>query len=128
MLLSQAASTSITPLAGGYQPQRVLAIYPFTLASHCYNGAQHRHETYDGQYRAMFVVNCNVDAGESLTFKEAKEESKKHRSRDARVQAQTAAQAELFHPVKCNDCRTVVAVYDADEVYHFFNVISGAID
>jgi hypothetical protein len=99
---------------------------PACLTTLCFDCQQH--DTYEGQYRAMFVVNCNVDAGETLTFKEAKGEAKKHRSRDARMQAQKDAHAERFHPVKCNDCRTVVAVYDTDEVYHFFNVITGAID
>ncbi|XP_068232918.1 E2F-associated phosphoprotein-like [Palaemon carinicauda] len=31
---------------------------------------------------------------------------------------------EIFHPVFCNICNTKVAVYDKDEVYHFFNVLS----
>ncbi|KAK2706029.1 hypothetical protein QYM36_016152 [Artemia franciscana] len=29
-----------------------------------------------------------------------------------------------YHPVKCGECGTEVAVYDQDEIYHFFNVIS----
>lgn len=31
---------------------------------------------------------------------------------------------ELFHPVLCSICNTKVAVYDKEEVYHFFNVLS----
>ncbi|XP_063592003.1 E2F-associated phosphoprotein-like [Penaeus indicus] len=31
---------------------------------------------------------------------------------------------EIFHPVMCNICNTKVAVYDKDEVYHFFNVVT----
>ncbi|XP_064086847.1 E2F-associated phosphoprotein-like [Macrobrachium nipponense] len=31
---------------------------------------------------------------------------------------------ELFHPVLCSICKTKVAVYDKEEVYHFFNVVS----
>nr|XP_045583329.1 uncharacterized protein LOC123746098 isoform X1 [Procambarus clarkii] len=31
---------------------------------------------------------------------------------------------ELFHPVTCKICNTKVAVYDKDEVYHFFNIVT----
>jgi hypothetical protein len=31
---------------------------------------------------------------------------------------------ECFHPVRCSVCNTEVGVYDKDEVYHFFNVLS----
>lgn len=31
---------------------------------------------------------------------------------------------ELFHPVTCTICNTKVAVYDTDEVYHFFNIVT----
>ncbi|XP_076030833.1 E2F-associated phosphoprotein-like [Oratosquilla oratoria] len=29
-----------------------------------------------------------------------------------------------FHPVLCNICGTKVAVYDEDEIYHFFNIVT----
>lgn len=31
---------------------------------------------------------------------------------------------DVFHPVMCKICNTKVAVYDSDEVYHFFNVVT----
>ncbi|XP_042211413.1 E2F-associated phosphoprotein-like isoform X2 [Homarus americanus] len=31
---------------------------------------------------------------------------------------------ETYHPVTCKICNTKVAVYDKDEVYHFFNVVT----
>lgn len=31
---------------------------------------------------------------------------------------------EVYHPVRCEQCNTEVGVFDKDEVYHFFNVIS----
>lgn len=31
---------------------------------------------------------------------------------------------DMFHPVMCKICNTKVAVYDSDEVYHFFNVVT----
>ena len=97
---------------------------PACLMTVCFDCQQHEH--YSGQWRAMFVVNCNADISETLTFKEAK--SGKRRSKAQRVEDQKTAEAEMFFPVKCNECKTVVGVYDSDEIYHFFNVISGAID
>jgi len=32
---------------------------------------------------------------------------------------------EAYHPVRCSVCNTEVGVYDRDEVYHFFNILSG---
>jgi hypothetical protein len=31
---------------------------------------------------------------------------------------------ESFHPVKCAACSTHVAMFDCDEVFHFFNVVT----
>lgn len=31
---------------------------------------------------------------------------------------------ELYHPVQCSECSTEVAVFDKDEVYHFFNILA----
>ena len=31
---------------------------------------------------------------------------------------------DIYHPVMCKICNTKVAVYDSDEVYHFFNVVT----
>lgn len=41
-----------------------------------------------------------------------------------RVSFETDAVDEIFHPVMCTICNTKVAVYDKDEVYHFFNVVT----
>ena len=30
---------------------------------------------------------------------------------------------EIYNPVKCDVCATEIAVFDSEEVYHFFNVI-----
>jgi hypothetical protein len=29
-----------------------------------------------------------------------------------------------YHPVRCDQCKTEIAMYDTDEVYHFFNVVA----
>uniref|UniRef100_A0A8R1HPJ2 Uncharacterized protein n=2 Tax=Caenorhabditis japonica TaxID=281687 RepID=A0A8R1HPJ2_CAEJA len=33
--------------------------------------------------------------------------------------------SDLYTPVKCASCATLVAMMDSDEVYHFFNVLAG---
>ena len=84
----------------------------------------------------MFVMNCKVLRDEILRYKEPKKRKfKRHRKQEAAAMA-TAQQAgfssdvtegseQIFHPVKCDKCDTEVAVFDDDEIYHFFNVIAG---
>ncbi|OWF56843.1 E2F-associated phosphoprotein-like [Mizuhopecten yessoensis] len=36
----------------------------------------------------------------------------------------TETSKDIFNPVRCTECNTVVGVYDQDEVYHFFNVLA----
>lgn len=55
---------------------------------------------YHTQFRSMFVHNCNVDKTKKLIYGE-----------------------EIYHPVFCKNCGAQVAVFDKDEVYHFFDVI-----
>ena len=38
--------------------------------------------------------------------------------------ATPAASSDLYHPVHCTACNTQVALYDTNEVYHFFSVIA----
>ncbi|XP_040825305.1 E2F-associated phosphoprotein isoform X3 [Ochotona curzoniae] len=93
--------------------------------------AQRRgHESYKTQYRAMFVMNCSVNKEEVLRYK-APENRKKWRGRkkmrsnqeDAVQQVETDVE-ETYHPVLCSECSTEVAVFDKDEVFHFFNVLA----
>ncbi|XP_064341960.1 E2F-associated phosphoprotein isoform X2 [Camelus dromedarius] len=88
-----------------------------------------RHESYKTQYRAMFVMNCSVNKEEILRYK-TPENRKKRRghkkmksNQDAAEQAETDME-EIYHPVMCTECSTEVAVYDKDEVFHFFNVLA----
>lgn len=37
---------------------------------------------------------------------------------------ESSTENEVFYPVTCKICNTKVAVYDMDEVYHFFNIIT----
>uniref|UniRef100_A0ACD5YT62 Uncharacterized protein n=1 Tax=Avena sativa TaxID=4498 RepID=A0ACD5YT62_AVESA len=81
-----------------------------------------RHEKYVNQYRAMFVSNCKVKTDQILREGKGKRKNRKVTAVDS-----TAPEAEskgpVFHPVCCEVCSTEVAVFDEDEVYHFFNVI-----
>jgi len=40
------------------------------------------------------------------------------------AEAAPPCNAAVYHPVVCSVCNSEVAVYDADEVYHFFNVLA----
>lgn len=101
-----------------------------------------RHEKYRTQYRAMFVMNCSVNMDEVLRYKAANKK-KQHRKKSRLDHTATSAEAkpvteagltdarlggmdeeEVYHPVNCTECSTEVAVYDKDEVYHFFNILA----
>ncbi|XP_016347974.1 E2F-associated phosphoprotein-like, partial [Sinocyclocheilus anshuiensis] len=103
-----------------------------------------RHERYRTQYRAMFVMNCTVNKEEVLCYKTTnKRKQNRHRKKARRETTSTSTEAEMessagltdarlagmdekeiYHPVKCTECSTEVAVYDKDEVYHFFNILA----
>ncbi|XP_053191962.1 E2F-associated phosphoprotein [Scomber japonicus] len=103
-----------------------------------------RHEKYRTQYRAMFVMNCTVKQDEVLRYKTEEKKKPKNRKRRRRAEeeekeegqkeAQTATSlepapagmdaGEVYHPVQCSECSTEVAVFDKDEVYHFFNILA----
>ncbi|KAK6740462.1 hypothetical protein RB195_008743 [Necator americanus] len=87
-----------------------------------------RHEIYSGQYRAMFVENCRVEQ-ESFkiekTGKERRRERQKMKKMGMDPNEQPSAEEDMFLPVHCAVCSTNVAVMDHEEVYHFFNVLSG---
>ncbi|XP_045182669.2 E2F-associated phosphoprotein-like [Mercenaria mercenaria] len=81
-----------------------------------------RHDVYDNQYRAMFVTNCKVDTSEFLKYPKTDKRSRKRKK--ASQNSDNDTNVDKFHPVKCEECNTVVAVFDEDEVYHFFNVLA----
>ncbi|KAG9268638.1 E2F-associated phosphoprotein [Astyanax mexicanus] len=97
-----------------------------------------RHEKYRTQYRAMFVMNCTVSKDEVLRYKAAKQKNRrKKKSHQGSTATENEAEAgltdsrlsgmdeeEIYHPVKCTECSTEVAVFDKDEVYHFFNILA----
>ncbi len=81
-----------------------------------------RHETYQHQYRAMFVFNCTVDHSSNMHYPEPKKKGKKKRKQESQTSSENST--DLYNPVKCNHCSTQVAVFDEDEVYHFFNIVA----
>ncbi|XP_043930029.1 E2F-associated phosphoprotein [Protopterus annectens] len=91
-----------------------------------------RHEQYKTQYRAMFVMNCTINNEEVLKYKchINKMRTKQHKKMKVNNEettnntSQEAEEMEVYHPVKCSECSTEVAVLDKDEVYHFFNVLA----
>ena len=90
-----------------------------------------QHWEYKHQFRAMFVMNCQVDTSSSLKFPLSKKEQrkqahlkkKKGNNQDAQIST-TDQEDEVFKAVKCVQCSTQVAVYDSEEIYHFYNVLA----
>ena len=83
-----------------------------------------RHEVYNTQYRAMFVVNCTVNTEQKLKFPvKGKGAGKGRRGKGGKGKVVTDPNSD-YHPVMCDNCKTEVAMYDQDEVYHFFNVVA----
>ncbi|XP_041668021.1 E2F-associated phosphoprotein [Cheilinus undulatus] len=95
-----------------------------------------RHEKYRTQYRAMFVMNCTVKRDEALRYKTKPDRKQRNRKRRRGQKTETQPDEEpdptpagmesdeIYHPVQCSECSTEVAVYDKDEVYHFFNILA----
>ncbi|XP_021169003.1 E2F-associated phosphoprotein isoform X2 [Fundulus heteroclitus] len=93
-----------------------------------------RHEKYRTQYRAMFVMNCTVETDEVLRYKTQQQKTPRKRRRGQNPEGPPNGATspmpagmdsdEIYHPVKCSECSTEVAVFDKDEVYHFFNILA----
>ena len=85
----------------------------------------------------MFVMNCRINRDEILKHvpklsKREQQKRKRKRKRKAggggseREEDREAEEGEDYHPVHCAECNTEIAVYDEDEVFHFFNVLASA--
>lgn len=78
----------------------------------------------------MFVMNCSVNKEEILRYKPPENRKKRRGHKKMRSNQEGAAEEaetdveETYHPVMCTECSTEVAVYDKDEVFHFFNVLA----
>lgn len=77
-------------------------------------------------------MNCTVKKDEVLRYKTQEEKKRRSRKRrkgprvdDGADPAPAGMEAdEVYHPVQCSECSTEVAVFDKDEVYHFFNILA----
>ena len=74
------------------------------------------------QYRAIFVVNCNIKSEQVLPQRISKPKGRK-RGRESDKGEAGSVDGETFKPVHCGVCSTEVGAIDEDEVYHFFNVL-----
>ena len=108
-----------------------------------------RHSIYTNQFRAMFVMNCRISRDEVL--KHVPKLSKKERQKRKRKEKRRGGggggsvgegnrgggeggswgegvegEGEDYRPVHCAECNTEIAVYDKDEVFHFYNVLASA--
>ncbi|CAD6187618.1 unnamed protein product [Caenorhabditis auriculariae] len=84
-----------------------------------------RHEIYKEQYRAMFVSNCRLEP-EKMTVEKTGKEKRRERQKARKSGGNfEVAEKDVFTPVKCSVCNTLVAMMDTDEIYHFFNVLAG---
>ena len=79
----------------------------------------------------MFVLNCRVVRDEVLKYvpKPSKKSRKRQRGNKAPETGGSSDPQEedgSYHPVRCAECNTEIAVLDTDEVFHFFNVLPSA--
>lgn len=78
----------------------------------------------------MFVMNCIINRGEILKYKNPTNGKRRNRSKKVKYQSDKTTGSseqhgeEIYHPVRCAECLVEVAVFDKDEVYHFFNVLA----
>ena len=72
----------------------------------------------------MFVMNCVVDTSEILKYPKEIGKKKKKNKRQSTEMIADQTEEDKYNPVKCTECGTVVAMYDQDEVYHFFNILA----
>lgn len=90
-----------------------------------------RHEFYVGQYRAMFVLNCKIDRSEVLKVPlkgnnkgRGRKNKNGNRSQSEVLENLSNDPGDTFFPVKCTICNTQVAMYDREEIFHFFNCLA----
>lgn len=82
----------------------------------------------------MFVLNCCIVRDEVLRYIPKADRRSRRRKRRAGKEEEGGngkevsqeVEPEVYHPVRCGECSTEVAVYDKQEVFHFFNVLASA--
>lgn len=76
----------------------------------------------------MFVLNCTVLRDQVLHVKSNTNKTQKQRRKKKVRKHETEEDDDSgpYHPVQCTICETEVAVYDQNEIFHFFNVLPSA--
>jgi E2F-associated phosphoprotein len=90
-----------------------------------------RHERYQNQYRAMFVMNIVVKWDEKLVFDEQRGKGLVPMMEDPSTISNSShnlsPEQDFYYKVCCDYCSTHVAALDMkDEVYHFFGCMASA--
>ncbi|KAJ1957748.1 hypothetical protein EC988_000670 [Linderina pennispora] len=74
------------------------------------------HVKFPGQYRALSIVHCHIDASQLFVYK---------RKGLTRIDSMEEARpSDVYRAVVCDECGTSVGVVDADNVYHLFHVLT----
>uniref|UniRef100_A0A0K0EKP7 E2F-associated phosphoprotein n=1 Tax=Strongyloides stercoralis TaxID=6248 RepID=A0A0K0EKP7_STRER len=92
---------------------------PSCLTTVCYESQ--RHESYKNQYRAMFAQSVTIDFDKKLFIPI----NKKISDKTITEVPENAPMEDIFYPVNCACCKHQIGVYDNEEVYHFFEVVTG---
>lgn len=87
-----------------------------------------QHEKYSNQYRAMFVMNIQVDWKHELVYcDKTKGLVEKTMAPANHVLSEQENQQQVYYSVHCQSCHTQVAALDmTEEIYHFFGCLSSA--
>jgi E2F-associated phosphoprotein len=79
-----------------------------------------RHETYQNQYRAMFVMNICLQS--KLIY-----DNHSKQLIEATIDFEEDDASEVYHSVNCVECKTQVAALDMkEEIYHFFGCLASS--
>ncbi|KAJ4456849.1 putative e2f-associated phosphoprotein [Paratrimastix pyriformis] len=74
-----------------------------------------RHEKFQNQFRAIFVLNCLIDRSTSLIYNE---ETQEHLS----AAPPGTPSDQVYFNVSCAHCGERVGVVDSEEIFVFYNV------
>ncbi|KAJ1677898.1 hypothetical protein EV182_005209 [Spiromyces aspiralis] len=127
-LLLAADELSSGAVKGRRKGSQVLAC-PGCFTQICWNSQPH--VKYHGQYRAMFVENCQVDEGKRLYYPRESATAQPVRrtvgpdggASTGSAEEELRQESDVYRPVKCDECGTTVGVVDEEEVYHLFHVL-----
>jgi hypothetical protein len=86
-----------------------------------------RHERYENQFRAMFVMNISVEWSHELVYSDKKKALIGKPPTPAHHVPPEKEHEQVYYSVQCSTCRTQVAALDMeDELYHFFGCLASA--